>query len=106
MTRKLGFALAATVLALAGCGGGGDGRPSVDEISKVLTEGGEVQGEQFSLPGDQADCVAEALHSSEMTDEALNALVEKDDDFEPSNADEEAMTGIQEDVVGCITPES
>lgn len=105
MTRKLGIALAATVVLLAGCGGGGDGRPSVEEISNVLSEGGEIGGEDFSIPEEQADCVAKAFHESKLSDDALNAMVEKDEDYEASEADEKALTEIStETVAACMTP--
>ena len=104
MTRKLGLAVAATVVLLAGCGGGG-GRPSVDEISQVLQDGGDIGGEDFSFPEDQADCVAKAFHESDLSDDALNAMVEKDNDYEPSDTDTKALTGIQSDVMTCVTPE-
>ena len=105
MTRKLGIAAAATVMLLAGCGGGdGGGRPSVDDISKVLTDGGEIGGEDFSLPQDQADCVAKAFHESDLSDEALNAMVDKDEDYEPSDEDTKALTSVSsEDVAACMT---
>ncbi|UUZ61390.1 hypothetical protein [Nocardioides sp. B-3] len=104
MTGKLGIALAATVVLLAGCGGG-DGRPSVDEISTVLSEGGEIGGEDFSIPEEQADCVAKAFHESDLSDDALNAMVDKDEDYEASDADEKALTDIStETVAACMTP--
>ena len=109
MTRKLGIALAATVVLLAGCGGGGGGgRPSVDEISKVLTEGGEIGGEDVSFPEEQADCIAKVFHESDLSDDALNAMVEKDEDFEPSDKDEEVVGtfATNEDFAACVTPSS
>ncbi|PUA79835.1 hypothetical protein [Nocardioides currus] len=104
MTRKLGLAVAATVVLLAGCGGDGGGRPSVDELTDVLTEGGEIGGEDFSLPKDQAECVAKAFHDSDLSDEALNAMVEKDEDYEPSDADTKALSDLgSEDMVACMS---
>jgi hypothetical protein len=108
MTRKLGIALAATVVLLAGCGGGGGGgRPSVDEISTMLSEGGEIGGEEVSIPEEQADCVAKAFHESDLSDDALNAMVDKDEDYEASDADEKALTEISTDTVAeCLVPEA
>src|SRR5688500_19628692 len=106
MTRKLGIALAATVVLLAGCGGGG-GRPSVDEISTVLSEGSEIGGEDFSIPEEQADCVAKAFHESDLSDDALNAMVDKDEDYEASDADEKALTEIStEKVAECVVQDA
>lgn len=108
MTRKLGVALAATIVLLAGCGGGGGGRPSVDELSNVFVDGGEFAGEDFNFPKEQADCIAKLFHESDLSDEALNAIVEKDEDFEPSDKDEEVAAGFatNEDFAACVTPSS
>ena len=108
MTRKLGVALAATVVLLAGCGGGGGGRPSVDEISKVMTDGGEFAGQDFSFPKEQADCIAKLFHESDLSDDALNAMVEKDEDYKASKEDEEvaASFATNEDFAACVTPAS
>ena len=94
--------MAVAALALTACGGGAD-RPSVDEISAVFQEGGEIGGETMSVPEDQADCVAEAFHESDISDEALTALVEKDEDYEPSESDEKALETIStENVAECL----
>lgn len=105
MTRKLAIALAASVV-LAGCGGGGgDDRPSVDEISNVFTEGGEIGGDDVSIPEEQADCVAKAFHESELSDDALNAMVDKDEDYEASEADEKVLSDISTGILAdCMTP--
>ena len=102
MSRKLGAVLAAAVMTLAACGGGG-GRPSADEISAVFQEGGEIAGEDFSLPKDQADCVAKAYHESDISDEALNAIVEKDEDYEASEKDTKALEAVSsEKIAKCM----
>ena len=105
MSRKLGVALAATVMTLAACGGGGDGggRPSVDDISSVFQEGGDLGGEEFTLTEKQADCAAEAFHSSDLSDDALTAMVEKDEDYELSDEDRTALTSVStEGMVECM----
>ena len=108
MTKKLGVALAATVVLLAGCGGGGGGRPSADEISGLLTDGGEIGGQEFSVPEEQADCMAKVFHESDLSDDALNAMVDKDEDFKPSDKDSEALASLtsSQDMVACATPSS
>ena len=104
MTRKLGVALAATVVLLAGCGGGGGGRPSVDELSAVLSEGSEIDGQEFSFPEEQADCIAKAFHDSDISDDALNAMVDKDEDYEPSDEDTKALTNLgTEEMAACMS---
>lgn len=106
MTRKLGIALAASVVLLAGCGGDAE-RPSVDEISSVLQEGGDFGGQEVSFPEEQADCVAKIFHESDISDEGLNAMIEKDEDYEASEEDEAALTALMtnEDMVSCATTE-
>ena len=99
MSRKLGAVLAAAVMTLAACGGSAGGRPSVDEISAVFQEGSEIGGEEFSLPEDQADCVAKAYHESDISDEALNAIVEKDEDYEASEDDQKALENVSTDKI-------
>ena len=52
-----------------------------------------------------ADCVAKAFHESDLSDDALNAMVDKDEDYEASDADEKALTEIStETVAECMTP--
>lgn len=106
MTRKLGIALAASVVLLAGCGGAAE-RPSVDEISSVLQEGGDIGGQEVSFPEEQADCVAEIFHSSDISDEGLAAMVEKDEDYQASEEDEAALTDMMgnEDIAACVSTE-
>ena len=106
MTKKFAIALAATAILLAGCGGGG-GRPSVDDISSALTSDDNPAGEEFAaLEDEQVDCIAKVFHDSDLSDDALNALVDGDDDFEGSDEDKAAMTELTsgDDFVACVTP--
>lgn len=108
MTRKLGFALAAAVVLLAGCGGGG-GRPSVDDISAALSSKDNPAGEQFAaLEDEQVDCIAKVFHDSDLSDDALNALVDGDESFDGSDEESAAVTKLAtgEDFVACVTPGS
>ncbi|WP_244929038.1 hypothetical protein [Nocardioides sp. W7] len=109
-TPKL-IASAFLVLTLAtACGGGdegGDGksseskpessgnRPSVDELSAAFLSGENMLGP--GLKEDQADCVAEAFHDSDVSDEALQALVDKDEDFQGDEDDNQAMAAISQE---------
>ena len=71
-----------TLLAvLTACGGG---RPSVEEIAQGLKDSDDVAG---TAPGvhiddDVIDCLAKVLHDSDVSDEALRAMVDGSDDFE------------------------
>ncbi|MGB0100710.1 MAG: hypothetical protein WBP61_10565 [Nocardioides sp.] len=95
--------LAATALIAAlatGCGGDG-GRPSVDEISDSIQDNDVAGGEVDSAT---ADCIAEAFHDSDLSDDALQAIVDDDDDYEPSDEDEAAITSLSTGAMtDCIT---
>lgn len=110
-TPKL-IASALLVLTLAtACGGEDDGggdakstesraetsknRPSVDELSALILGGETMLGPE--LQEEQAECVAEAFHGSDVSDEWLQALVDKDPDYLTNDADQAAMEAISED---------
>jgi hypothetical protein len=105
-TPKL-IASAFLVLTLAtACGGGDDDgggastsesegdRPSVEEFSASLIGEGTLLGPQVSK--EQADCVAEAIHDSDVSDEALRALVAKDFEYQRSEADQKVLEDLAE----------
>lgn len=94
-------ASAALLLSLSACGGDDGGRPSVDDISKSLQDSDIMGGE---VDADIADCVAEAFHDSDLSDEALQAIVDQDEDYEPSDDDEKAIESVQTDeMTKCVT---
>lgn len=109
-TPKL-IASAFLVLTLAtACGGGDDdgdakgaesksepteARPSVDEISAFFLSGKNMLGPD--VKEEQADCVAEVFHDSDVSDELLQALVANDMSYEGSQADQKTMAAIAED---------
>jgi hypothetical protein len=98
-----------TLLAvLTACGGGG-GRPSADDIASALKDKDNAAGKEFGASGftdEQIDCVAKAFHDSDLSDEALQAIVDGDEDFEASNEDEKIAEDedFAADMVKCITP--
>ena len=95
-----------TLLAvLTACGGGG-GRPSEDEIADALKDKDNPAGQAFTAGGasdDIIDCIAKALHDSDLSDDALQAIVDGDEDYEGSGEDEDAITGMSDDLAKCIT---
>lgn len=101
--KRLAAAAAVVVLTLSACGGGG-GRPSVSEIEDAITDPDNPAAEVLSgLEDEQVTCVAEAFESSDLSDEALQALVEGDEDYEGSDEDEDALMSIAtEDVAECV----
>jgi hypothetical protein len=90
-----------TLLAvLTACGGGG--RPSEDDISKALKDNSSFG--DLSGAGDEAiDCIAKALHDSDLSDEALQAIVDGDEDYKGSSDDTKAATAMADDMAKCIT---
>jgi hypothetical protein len=102
---KKTFSAAVIVAALAltsACGGGGDDRPSKDEVKTAITKkDGPFGG---AIPKESVDCVVDALVDSDLSDKTLNALVENDKDYKSPKSDEKALTGIQEDITKCATP--
>jgi len=107
MTKRVlsAAAAAAFVLVLAtGCGDDGDGgggRPSVDEISKGIQEN---MGDQLggAMTEDIADCVAEAFRDSDLSDDALQAIVDGDEDYDASDEDTEALSSVStESITEC-----
>jgi hypothetical protein len=103
--KKL-VALATLLAVLTACGGGGGGgdRPSTDDIAKALKDDGNSASALATGASDDAiDCIAKALHDSDLSDDALQALVDADDSFEGSKDDEKAITDIADDIGRCLT---
>jgi hypothetical protein len=102
----LAAALTALALLLAACGGDEEGRPTKEEISESFQEDSDA-GE--GLPEAQADCIAEAYVSSDISDEGLRAIgdagdeVESVDDLDISQADKDAHDAVLEEATACIT---
>ena len=95
---KLIAALLLALTLVSACGGGG--RPSVEEISDGISENSADFGD---VDDDAATCIAEALEGSDVSDEALQALVDGDEDFEPKDGDEEALQSvITNDLAECV----
>lgn len=84
-----GFAVSALLIASA-CGS----RPSVDELSDTLQDVGASE--------EEADCVAEVMYESDISDEGLQAIADQDEDYEPSQSDEEAAEAAQGDALECV----
>jgi hypothetical protein len=107
-------ALAACVLALlplaTACGvvddarPGEDGRPSVQAIAGAIKDPGNSFHQAFAMFGDDTalDCVAEALHDSDLSDDALRALVDDDTDFAYNKGDDKALGDVTDEMASCI----
>ncbi|MDX6375065.1 MAG: hypothetical protein QOD98_4053 [Nocardioidaceae bacterium] len=93
-----------TLLAvLTACGGGG--RPSTDDIAKALKDKGNPNGVAIaSAASDQAiDCIAKVLHDSDLSDDALQALVDGNSGFEGNKDDAAAIGKLTDDFAKCVT---
>lgn len=105
----VGASVLAVVLPLSACGGhsSADQRPSVSEITDSLTSG--PLAEQFGFdatgaPKSMFTCIAQKLEGSDLSDGALRALIDAKDSFEPSDADQKALTDLPSQLVTCASP--
>ncbi|GMA31024.1 hypothetical protein [Litorihabitans aurantiacus] len=96
----------AAAMVLSACGGGAAERPSADELSSVFTEGAEELGlDGVEIPQEAADCLAEALVNSDVSDEALRAMADRDEDYDLSDEDETVLTeSLQGSAMECMMP--
>ena len=97
-------ALCTLLAVLTACGGGG--RPSEDEIATALKDKGNPIGASIpsSAADDAIDCMAKALHDSDLSDDALQAIIDGDNDYNADKDDAEAMAGLTDEMMKCATP--
>jgi hypothetical protein len=95
------LALLTVLFVLSACGGGG--RPSTDEIADALNDNSDFGQLTKDASDDAIDCFAKVLHDSDLSDEALQALVDGDKDFDTSKKDQKAVTDITDDLAKCLT---
>ena len=99
--KKLMTAAAVSAIVLtSACGAG---RPSVDDLSASILE----QGESLGITEDSADCIAEKVHDSDISDDTLNKIVDGDIDVTSTSAvpqdDADAFEALTDDVTTCVT---
>ncbi len=92
-----------TLLAVLAACGGGDGRPSEDEIADALKDSDSFSALTSEASDEVIDCIAKALHDSDLSDDALQALVDGDEDATGDEDDAKAIADIQDDLVKCAT---
>lgn len=103
MKKTLSAAFVVAALALtSACGGGGDDRPSKSEVKTAITSDDSVFG--TSIPEASADCVADVLVDSDVSDKTLQAIVDSDENYKGSKDDEKALTSLTADFAKCVTP--
>jgi hypothetical protein len=103
--KKL-VALFTLLAVLTACGGGG--RPSTEDIAKALKDKDNAAGQAFGASGvddKTIDCIAKAFHDSDLSDDALQAIVDGDDDFKGDKDDEKVLDDpdFAADVAKCVT---
>ena len=106
--KRLAVATTVLALALSACGGGGGGRPSTDDIAKALKDQDNPAGKTIGgadLSDDIVDCVAKAFHDSDLSDDALQAIVDGDEDFEGNKEDQKIVDDedFTADMGKCVT---
>ncbi len=99
---KKTVALFTMLVVLSACGGGGD-RPSQDDIADALGKNSDFGQLTDGASKDAIDCFAKVLHDSDLSDKALQALVDGDEDFDASKDDEKAVTDITDELGKCVT---
>ena len=84
------------LLAIAACGAG---RPDIDELATALQKPDSI----VPVTAEQADCVAQVLHDSDVSDETLTAIAENDADYSASSDEQNALTqAITEAQTACV----
>jgi hypothetical protein len=102
---KKTVALLTLLVVLAGCGGG---RPSADELATALGDRSNPAAVAFGGTGASAellDCVAEALHDSDLSDRALRAIVDGDERYDRDERDADVLAGgeLQQELAECLS---
>ena len=84
------------LLAIAACGAG---RPDIDELATALQKPDSI----VPVTAEQADCVAQVLHDSDVSDETLTAIAENDAEYSASSDEQNALTqAITEAQTACV----
>ena len=98
--KKLGATVAvALLLATSACGGG---RPSEDELSKSMQKGVKTDKQTVKLTKKQADCAAKIFVKSDISDDALRAIADRDEKYKESKKDREALSKVTPDLAKCV----
>ena len=103
MSKRLALVAVTSILAFtAACGGG---RPSTGQLSEAIQE---ESGSSAAITEEIADCLAEKLQESDISDDTLQKVV--DGDIDPTGVsavpkkDEDAIEKFSQDAAECITP--
>lgn len=94
--------LLSALVALAACGS--TERPTQEEVSKALQDKDNPAAASFAsadFDKEVLDCIADVLHKSDLSSDALKALVDGDEEFRGTDDDEKAITAVQTDLIDC-----
>ena len=84
------------LLTVTACGAG---RPDIDELATALQKPGSI----IPVTAEQADCVAQVLHDSDVSDETLTAIAENDSDYSASSDEQNTLTqAITQAQTSCV----
>ena len=94
LVNKIRLVAAALVVgslgSLAACGGGGESRPSTDKIADTMSS----ESSFGTLSDEVVQCMAKAFHDSDLSDGFLQAMVDKNNDYKPSDEDSKEVTSV------------
>ena len=100
MVKKLGASVVvALLLATSACGGG---RPSEDDLSTAMQKGVKTDNREVKLTKKQADCAAKIFVKSDISDDALQAIADRDDKYKESKKDRDALTKVSPQLAKCV----
>lgn len=84
------------MLTLASCG---VGRPDIEELASALQKPESI----VPVTAERADCVAQVLHDSDLSDETLEAIAEGNSDYSASSDEQNALTqALAEAQSACV----
>ncbi len=104
MTKRAPKLIASAFLVVTlatACGGGG--RPSADELADSMKDNaGDVFGSDVPEDSVDWDCFAKLYVDSDMSDEALRAMADNDEDYDLSDDDQEAFDEATGKATECV----
>ncbi len=99
VTKNYAGALAAGVLVLLTLASCGTGRPDIDELATALQKPDSI----VPVTAERADCVAQVLHDSNVSDETLKAITEGDANYSASGDEQNTLTqALAEAQTACV----
>ncbi len=100
MKKFMAIAAISLIAFTSACGAG---RPSVSDLSAAIQD----QGESVGINEEAADCIAEAVEASDISDDTLNKIVDGDVDVtgvaSVPQDDADALDAITEELTACVT---